>query len=137
MIAKKVIINKRIRQIAGSFAWVPHQFLRTFWISLSQHELLLYLFLIMAADRQGLSYYSFDRICSLLSITPDDYILARDNLIEKDLIAFDGFMFQVLSLPKKPVNKSTPALSSKEDMQHKDPATVRQIILKGLGGNHA
>lgn len=137
MIAKKVLINKRIRQIAGSFAWVPHQFLRTFWISLSHHELLLYLFLIMAADRQGLSYYSFDKICSLLSITPDDYILARDNLIGKDLIAFDGFMFQVLSLPEKPVNKPTPALSSKEDMQLKDPATVQQIILKSLGGNHA
>jgi len=138
MIAKKVLVNNRIRQITGSFSWIPHQFLRNnFWSSLSQHELLLYFFLVMAADRQGLSYYSFDKICSLLSVTPDEYILARNNLIEKDLIAFDGFMFQVLSLPDRPVSKAAPALNLNEDMKLRDPATVQQIILKSLGGNHA
>lgn len=138
MIAKKVLMGDRIKQITGSFAWVPHQFLhKNFWTSLSHHELLLYFFLVMASDRQGLSYYSFDKICSLLSITPDEYILARDKLIKKDLIAFDGLMFQVLSLPERPTNKPAPALNSKEDMQRKDPATIEQIILKNLGGNHA
>jgi len=29
----------------------------------------------------------------------EQYIAARDSLIEKDLIAFDGTLFQVLSLP--------------------------------------
>ncbi|MBC8441690.1 MAG: hypothetical protein H8D87_18640 [Deltaproteobacteria bacterium] len=138
MIQRKALICDRIRNIKGSFAWVPHKFLRgNFWTSLSQHELILYLFLVMAADRQGLSYYSFDRICSILSITPDAYILARDNLIEKDLIAFDGHMFQVLSLPECPVVSSVHILTSKKDMNRKDPATVQQIIRKCIGGHNA
>jgi hypothetical protein len=66
--------------------------------------LLLYVFLVLAADRYGLSYYSDDRICSLLQLSTEQYITARDGLIKKDLIAFDGTLFQVLDLPPKPEN---------------------------------
>ncbi len=138
MIEKKPLVPDRIRKITGSFAWISHRFLRKgFWAGLTHHELLLYIFLVLAADRQGLSYYSFDKICSLLAITPDEYILARNVLIEKDLVAFDGLLFQVLSLPEQPVNQRVQLLTSKEDMEWLDPATVHQIIRKGLGGNHA
>jgi hypothetical protein len=53
---------------------------------------------------------SYDAICTLLQITIDDYVEARDGLIRKDLIAFDGTLFQVLDLPDKPVleNKGNP-----------------------------
>jgi len=34
-------------------------------------------------------------------MTADQYIEARNSLIEKDLIAFDGTLFQVLGLPAK------------------------------------
>ena len=71
---------------------------------LDQHQLLLYVFLIIVSDRNGLSYYSYDKICTLLKIAVDDYIVARDALIEKDLIGFDGHLFQVLSLPQQPVD---------------------------------
>jgi hypothetical protein len=40
---------------------------------------------------------------SLLQLTTEQYITARDGLIEKDLIAFDGTLFQVLQLPQKPL----------------------------------
>jgi hypothetical protein len=63
----------------------------------------LYLFLILASDRFGLSFYSYDSICSLLQMRIDQYIKARDNLIEKDLIAFNGTLCQVLELPAKPI----------------------------------
>ena len=53
------------------------------------------------ADRQGLSYYGYDKICCMLGLALDEYIHARDQLIEKDLIAFDGTLFQVLALPEK------------------------------------
>jgi len=63
MIHKKPILHQRIRKIQGSFAWISHSFLRNgFWSSLDHHELLLYLFLVLAADRKGISYYSFDKI---------------------------------------------------------------------------
>jgi hypothetical protein len=138
MIEKKPLIPGRIRRISGSFGWVPHRFLRGgFWASLTHHELLLYIFLVLAGDRLGLSYYSFDKICSLLSITPDEYITARNSLIDQDLIAFDGLLFQVLSLPEEPVSVQVELLKSEEDMVRRDPATVHQFIREGMGGGNA
>jgi len=104
MIAKKVLDTDRIRHINGGFSFIPHRFLTDgFLKSLNPPELLLYIFLILAADRYGLSYYSYDRICLLLHMTAEQYIEARDGLIKKDLIAFDGTLFQVLELPATPI----------------------------------
>lgn len=64
MINRKPLVCDRIRKIDGSFAWIGHRFLRGgFFASLSQEELLLYFFLVLVADRQGLSYYHYDKIC--------------------------------------------------------------------------
>ncbi len=103
MVRKKIINSKRVRRIDGGFSFIPHRFLTDgFLAALGQKELLLYLFLVLASDRHGLSYYAYDTICSLLHFTVDDYIEARDNLLKKNLIAFDGTLFQVLDLPPKP-----------------------------------
>jgi hypothetical protein len=134
MIIKKVLYPDRLRKISGSFAFIAHRFLRDgFWDALNHHQLLLYLFLVVVADRNGLSYYSYDKICALLKISVDDYITARDSLIEKDLIAFDGHLFQVLSLPQKPCQPDPKALKTAKDMQTHDPATIDQLIKKNLG----
>ena len=134
MIIKKVLFPDRIRKISGSFAFIQHRFLRDgFWDALNHHQLLLYLFLVVVADRNGLSYYSYDKICTLLKISVDNYILARDALIDKDLIAFDGSLFQVLSLPQKPCQLDSKALKTTKDMQTHDPATIDQLIKKSLG----
>ena len=102
MIKKKILNPVRVRQINGGFSFVPHRFVTDgFLASLDQKELLLYLFLILVSDRFGLSFYSYDSICSLLQMRIDQYIKARDSLMDKDLIAFNGTLFQVLSLPKK------------------------------------
>jgi hypothetical protein len=97
---------------------------------------LLYVFLVLVADRNGLSYYSYDKICILLRISIDEYIFARDALIEKDLIAFDGYLFQVLSLPEKPSIGSCKPLKSRKDMEKHDPATVGQLVAQSFGGSH-
>jgi hypothetical protein len=104
MIIKKVLVADRIRRIDGGFSFIPHRFLIDgFLEALSQPELLLYIFLILAADRYGLSYYSYDRICSLLQFSLEQYIEARNGLMNKDLIAFDGTLYQVLQLPAQPL----------------------------------
>lgn len=87
-------------------SFFEHRFLRRgFWETLGHHALLLYVFLIPAGDEKGLSYYSYYKIVSLLKITLDDCIPARNDLMEKDLIAFDGSLYQVLSLPERPVDQ--------------------------------
>lgn len=104
MIVKQTLFPERIRKIEGSFAFIEHRFMRNgFWESLNHHELLLYVFLVMVSDSKGLSYYGYDRICRILKIHLDEYIDARNGLIKKDLIGFDGRLFQVLSLPDRPV----------------------------------
>jgi len=135
MIRKKILNPERIRQIEGSFGFIPHRFLTDgFLASLSQHELLLYLFLILAADRYGLSFYSCNSICSLLGLTVDQYMKARDGLIKKDLIAFDGTIFQVLSLPEPlNVNRRQNFRSTRE----KEPVPIAQVLQQSLRGlNH-
>ena len=128
MITKKVLVANRIRRINGGFSFISHRFLTAgFLASLQQQELMLYVFLVLAADRHGLSYYSYERICSLLHMTVEQYIAARDALIEKDLIAFDGTLFQVLDLP---------AIQRKQSQ--KSPINTGQTqsikdILKGMG----
>ena len=136
-IGKNPIESCRIRKITGSFAFIEHRFLREgFWASLNHHQLLLYLFLIIVSDRHGLSYYSYDKICTLLGILVDDYILARNTLIDQDLIAFDGNLFQVLSLPDKTVLPSPAALNNRKEMEQHDPATIHHLVMRSFGRNH-
>lgn len=124
MIKKKILDPNRIRRIDGGFSFIPHRFLFDgFLASLKQKELLLYLFLILAADRNGLSYYSYDAICTLLQLNLDQYMQARNDLIEKKLIAFDGTLFQVLDLPSKPIKSSTSKLTDEST-----PEAIAKII---------
>jgi hypothetical protein len=124
MIQKRVLNAKRLRRIDGGFSFIPHRFLTDgFLASLKQKELLLYLLLVLVSDRHGLSFYGYDTICSLLQFSLDQYIEARDGLIEKDLIAFDGTVFQVLALPSKP---------KQEVAVKEDPAAIARLIRESL-----
>jgi len=134
MIKKKPLICQRLRIIQGSFSYIEHRFLRDgFFSALSHHELLLYFLLVLVSDRDGLSFYSYDKLCSLLKMSLDDYLEAKDQLIEKDLIAFDGRIFQVLSLPERPSWAPPSILKTKADMQRQDPATVDSICRRAFG----
>ncbi len=100
MVRKKILNADRVRTIKGGFSFIPHRFVTDgFLESLNAPELLLYLFLVVVSDRYGLSFYSGDSICSLLQMTSVNYQIARQGLIEKDLIDFNGTLFQVLDLP--------------------------------------
>jgi hypothetical protein len=129
MIKKRVLRAERIRRIERGFSFIPHRFLTDgFLSSLDQKELLLYFFLVLVSDRHGLSFYSYESICSLLQLSAEDYIRARDALIEKDLIASDGTLFQVLDLPAKP-----PALTRREESPHQHE--VRRLTHQALQGD--
>jgi hypothetical protein len=119
----------RVRVVEGSFAFVPHAFLRRgFFASLSHDERDLYFFLLLAADRRGVSFYHYDSICAALECSLDAYLAARNGLIDKDLIAFDGSRFQVLSLPERPRSRSSPPLRTRDDLELHDPATIQRLV---------
>ncbi len=126
MIKKKILNPVRVRQINGGFSFIPHRFLTDgFLAALGQKELLLYLFLILASDRFGLSFYSYDAICTLLELSLDEYIASRNSLMDKDLIAFDGTLFQVLDLPGK--------LPDRQEREVRSPVeTLIQQTVKGF-----
>jgi hypothetical protein len=137
MIEKTPLCPQRVRKIAGSFAFIEHRFLRDgFLEGLTHHELVLYLLLVLVADRNGLSYYSYEKICTLLRLCLDEYIEARNALIKKELIAFDGYLYQVLSLPQSPPGQRASPLTTPQEMAERDPATIRHIVRDSLGGTY-
>jgi hypothetical protein len=132
------IVADRVRRIDGqSFCFIPHRFLRDgFFASLSREELSLYLLLLLVGDRHGVSFYHYDRLCSLLKMDLDIYLEARNRLINKDLLSFDGTRFQVLSLPARPIVSSNPPLTTPDDMEAHDPATICRLITRAISGEN-
>jgi len=132
-ISRAPILPGRVRKIDGSFAFVPHRLLRHgFFAALSSDERDLYFFLVLAGDRNGLSFYHYDAICSALECSLNAYLDARNGLIGKDLLAFDGSRFQVLSLPERPASCTSPPLRTAADFENDDPATIRRLIAEAL-----
>jgi len=129
------IVVDRVRQIAGEgFGFLPHRFLQDGFLSaLPPDALVLYVFLVLAANRVGVSFHRYDAICSVLGFHLDRYLHARNALIDGDLIAFDGTRFQVLSLPERPLAPPAPAaLRTAADFDEHDPATIRHLIRSSL-----
>ena len=124
----------RVRRIgADGFAFVPNHFLRDgFFAALRPAERELYVLLVLAADRHGMSWYHYDSICSLLQMELQTYLQARNALIERDLIAYDGTRFQVLSLPEPPGPGTGGELRTPEDFAEHDAATIRATLRRAL-----
>jgi hypothetical protein len=131
---RRPLLPERVRRIGGqSFAFLLHRFLRDgFLQALSRDQLALYVFLVLAGNREGVSFYRYDAICSTLALSLDDYILARNALIDMDLIAFDGTRFQVLSLPDALSSSRRAPLTTAQDLENHDPATITATILSSL-----
>jgi len=128
MIKKHVLNAQRVRRIDGGFSFIPHRFLTDGFLSaLDPHQLLLYFFLVLAGDRYGLSFYSYDSICSLLQMSMDQYLQARHALIEKDLIDFDGIIFQVLDLPLVAPTSKSSTKSKSSQLKLLLQSTVKEV----------
>lgn len=110
-----ILVPQRVRSVPRSFAWIDHR-LRSegFLERLRPEDLGLYLFLALAADRNGLSCWRLDRIQRAVPCF-DRHTLweARTRLAELDLVAYrpwykqepDG-CYQVLSVerPRDPIS---------------------------------
>lgn len=133
-IGRTPIRPDRVRGIGGEgFAFIPNRFLREgFLASLTADRQRLYLLLVLAADRMGLSFYHYDSICSLLEMTIDAYLDARNGLIDQDLIAYDGTTFQVLSLSAAPTPRSVHPLERENPGAPAAGNEIRRAILESF-----
>ncbi|MGC1458626.1 MAG: hypothetical protein WA825_10140 [Steroidobacteraceae bacterium] len=130
-VTREPIRPNRVRRIGpDGFAFVPNRFLRDgFFAALRPAERELYCLLVLAGDRNGVSFYHYDSLCSLLQMELETYLQARNALIERDLIAFDGTRFQVLSLPEPPTTRE---LRTPEDFAEHDGATIRATLRRSF-----
>lgn len=97
-------VPDRIRSIGGSFSWIDHRFLRQeFDQGLTRLEKLLYFVLIAVSNKDGVSFYSDERLWEVLEIRHSHELTgARNELVARDLIAFKDGIYQVLDLPPRP-----------------------------------
>jgi hypothetical protein len=106
MICKRILVPERLRRPpATGWSWVDRRFLREHGDYLSREALLLYFFLAAVADRHGLSFYSDHRLCGRLQLSPSTLERARQELLDRDLIAHQLPLVQVLSLPTPGVSR--------------------------------
>ena len=97
---KKNVINPdRVRKVPGSFSWVDRRLMREGYLQrLNPEAMILYFFLIIVGDHQGLSFYGQQCICENLGLSLQDFKRGRRQLIIQDLIAYQKPLYQVLSL---------------------------------------
>ena len=107
---------QNVRKIQGSFAWIDHRLMRGGYLPImTLEDLGLYLFLILASDRNGVSFYRKEKICDTLSLSFQQFDIARDRLIDLNLIAYQSYsvmspngFYQVL-----PIRTPAPNLAQK------------------------
>ena len=111
MPARKIVpivpVPSRIRRIDRSFAWLDHRLLREGHLEqMSLVDLAVYVFLVLAADASGVSFYNKATLTKKLGIDWDAFEGAKARLLERGLIAFrphspgdvEG-VYQVLPVP--------------------------------------
>jgi hypothetical protein len=124
----------RRRSIRGSFSWIDHRFLREgFDQGLTRLEKLLYFVLIAVSNQDGVSFYSDARLEELLDIRfPHELEGARKELMARDLIAYEGGIYQVLDLPVRSPQKGRVACFSQPDPTLRSAAadleSVKQLL---------
>src|ERR1700730_17970727 len=105
-IQQRILVAERLRRPpATGWSWVDRRFLREHGDHLSREAMLLYLFLAAVADRHGLSFYSNATLTSRLRLAQPVLEQARQELLQRDLLAQQLPLVQVLSLPTPGVRR--------------------------------
>ena len=83
---------QKTRNIKSSFAWIDHRLMRNGFFELMTHQdIVLYLFLVLVADKNGVSFYRKEKICEAVSLDFNQFEIAKDRLVNMKLIAFEGY----------------------------------------------
>ena len=87
----------RVRTLPRHFAWLDHR-LRERLHELSLEAIALLVFLHLAADKHGLSFWADATIAKKLGLREGDVRYARDQLVAKGLVAYRYPLYQLLAL---------------------------------------
>ena len=97
---KPILVPARLRRPpASGWSWVDRRFLREHAAHLSRDAVLLYFVLCAVANQHGLSFYGDATLAALVRMNLPALMAARDELLARDLIAYETRFTQVLSLP--------------------------------------
>lgn len=123
----------RLRTLEKPFAWIPFRLLTDgLFADLSDRAKLLYIFLCLVADRKGTSFYGDARIQTYFQLDPEEIKFARTELIRKDMLAYNGKLYQVLSLPS--ADHRTPRRSEPASERRTGEPELLSDIFKRLAG---
>jgi len=126
-----------MRAIERPFGWIPFRVLSSGLLGrLSPSAKLMYFFLCLVADRDGLSFYGPRRIVELLGLEPSQLVEAVGELRDEDVLAFDGQVYQLLSLPSwlGRVRSGRPRTETAVSPREPSPRRGPQHIARLLGG---
>ena len=99
MIEKHLLCPERVRRVPPHFSWVDHRLVRDHHLRRADAKAwALYLVLVTVGDEHGLSYYSDASLGRLLSLSADEVVAARKQLLAAALIAHQAPLYQVLAL---------------------------------------
>lgn len=134
MISRTPIDPTRIRKITGSFSWLDHRLLAGgFLAHMAPAEMLLYFFLVLVGDRNGVSFYAYDKVCALLKMSLDTFVQARDQLAAKSLIACEQGRFQVLQLPTRSLqSRPVEQTRARAEKRMAAPTPLAQVLAQML-----
>lgn len=100
---KRLLDARRVRRIQDGFSWIDRRFVRDGWAErLSREAVLVYLFLVAVADKDGLSFWGDVRVAGTLKLPIDLLARARDELVREGLLAYERPLYQVLDLTPRP-----------------------------------
>lgn len=133
MINKHPLRPDRLRQIPTGFSWVDHRLVRRHYLHRAEPRAwALYLFLVTVGDVHGLSYYSDPAIARHLNCDATALALARQQLLQADLIAYQKPLYQVLALPEEDHGASAPAAPRTGQLRH-----IGEILRRAIEGGAA
>lgn len=100
---KRIPQPSRVRRVPKQFSWVDHRLVRLGYLrGRSPHAQAFYLFLIVVADADGISWYGDERISVELGFSQGSVRQVRTELEKANLIAYDQPFYQVLGLSNEP-----------------------------------
>jgi len=127
---KRVLRPERLRQVPEQFSWVDQALVQRHFIDrCDARAAALYLFLVTVADAEGMSYYGELTLARRLHLSHEEFVAARRQLMDIELIAYQAPLYQVLAFPgtapRAPA--STPA-QAPETRSSNGPARLAQIL---------